>query len=125
MIALGIIERSRPRDKEQEREVLERAIAAGDWSTVDAIQMRDTLDAMSMHDPVLMPPRKPKNITHKQAILMAIELMEQRFGGGVSKAEIERDERGMFVLNPSKPGAAVKRPDPDKVAQIMSDRRNW
>jgi hypothetical protein len=116
-ISMDIINYSRPRDKEHERAVLERAIAAADWTAIDAIMMRDTLDALMS--------RERRHITHKQAIPMAIGLMDQRSGGGVSKTEIERDEHGMLVVKPPKPDAVVKRPDPDKVARILNDRRNW
>jgi len=113
-MARMIINRHRPREKVYERNLLKRAIDAGDWATVDAVTMVDTIDKLL--------PNESKRIAHKEAIKQALKEFKRLSPDGISKSEVRFGILGghrMAVLEPSPPDAPRRQPDYKSVEKIL------
>jgi hypothetical protein len=114
-IARAIIDYHQPRKEKEERLLAEldaRKARGGDiWPIIDALQMLDTLEAMGLH-------KEERRVTHKQAVPMAIECLDD----GVSKpvVTIETDVAGRrMVCGKALPEAPRRQPDPTKVLELL------
>jgi hypothetical protein len=117
-MAAARIGRHRPRDEVYERNLLKRAVDAGDWATVDAVMMLETNSHLI--------PCKSGRIRQAEAIKWALEELKRRYPDGLSAPKVGFEIIGghrMVSIEPSPPDAPRRRPDFKSVEKILRNLR--
>ena len=117
-MAAAKIARHRPRDKVYERNLLKRAIDAGDWTTVDRVMTLDTNDQLI--------PCETGRIRQAEAIKWALKEFERLSPDGISAPTVKFDIIGghrMVVIEPPMPDAPRRQPNFSSVEKILRNLR--